>query len=429
MISRIILVFSIFSLVLFSLQLLWKFTTYSPPLHHITIPHQVNSSKNIELSLALKELEIAHKSFEKVKQRGYAITGFYHTSIWRKKWKDVIKEQLLLLDGKRKFGLHWDSKVWTSLLNASDSLRMNVVGSLESDFSQVKALVNSLSLKYRDKVYMHFNVTVPREKFKNLKQNEKNKFEKRPYISIAEYSTIKSLQDYCVSMKQNNKKALVYYLHSKGTCCFVEKAGTKSFSPVSRWRDLLNTFTVEFPSICTRALLNGFSVCGVEYQAAHYSGNFWWADCDHVATLPKLRNRFDAYALEYFIFRISNDFETSHRFGGTCGFNGFDCNVNLYTHECQRRKYISRLSYLLSQEELRAEHSFEEMKKYRKDKNPFASNMAISKFNDSNALKICKILRERGRIHGTGENSLGSIYQSLETVGSKNFYARNGTHI
>ena len=37
------------------------------------------------------------------------------------------------------------------------------------------------------------------------------------------------------------------------------------------------------------------STCGMEYQERHFSGNFYWASCDHIASLPQLNNRFDAW--------------------------------------------------------------------------------------------------------------------------------------
>ena len=34
----------------------------------------------------------------------------------------------------------------------------------------------------------------------------------------------------------------------------------------------MNTFAIEFPSVCLRALMGGYQVCAMEYQAGHYSG-------------------------------------------------------------------------------------------------------------------------------------------------------------
>ena len=41
---------------------------------------------------------------------------------------------------------------------------------------------------------------------------------------------------------------------------------------VASWREVMNTFNIEFPSICMRALNDGYSTCGMEYQEALYAG-------------------------------------------------------------------------------------------------------------------------------------------------------------
>jgi hypothetical protein len=50
--------------------------------------------------------------------------------------------------------------------------------------------------------------------------------------------------------------------------------------------------------------LQGYSTCGVENQDGHYSGNFWWADCQHVAQLEPMRSRFDPWGVEYFVLKV-----------------------------------------------------------------------------------------------------------------------------
>ena len=109
--------------------------------------------------------------------------------------------------------------------------------------------------------------------------------------------------------------------------------------PAGHWRDLMNAFTIEFPSICLRALLAGYSTCGSEYQDAHYSGNFWWARCDHVARLKPLRNPFDAHAAEFFVLKSSPDYGTMLKLAENCGYNPFHCGVNHYDFQCPRTLY------------------------------------------------------------------------------------------
>jgi len=59
--------------------------------------------------------------------------------------------------------------------------------------------------------------------------------------------------------------------NSKSGCCYKD-FGSKEKNPRASWREEMNAFNIEFPSICLRALLEGYNTCGVENQDAHYSG-------------------------------------------------------------------------------------------------------------------------------------------------------------
>ena len=71
----------------------------------------------------------------------------------------------------------------------------------------------------------------------------------------------------CRDLGLAGEKAVVYYFHSKGGCCSRKQA---AFNPVASWREAMNTFNLEYPSICLRAMLEGYPTCGFEYQDAHY---------------------------------------------------------------------------------------------------------------------------------------------------------------
>ena len=114
----------------------------------------------------------------------------------------------------------------------------------------------------------------------------------------------------------------------------------------------MNTWVVEFPSVCLRALQAGYSTCGPAYQDTHYSGNFWWARCDHVAELSPLRNRFDAHSAEWFLLRPSIDHGTNVRLAENCGYNPFHCRVNHYDLPCPRSRYRPALLASLQTPEL-----------------------------------------------------------------------------
>lgn len=72
----------------------------------------------------------------------------------------------------------------------------------------------------------------------------------------------------------------------------------------------MSAVTLEYPSICIRALLEGSSVCGILYKdfpSSHFHGNFWWASCDHIAHLPPFYSPLLGYPdAEMWLFRVGS---------------------------------------------------------------------------------------------------------------------------
>lgn len=115
----------------------------------------------------------------------------------------------------------------------------------------------------------------------------------------------------------------------------------------------MNTFTIEYPSICVRSLLSKFSACGYNSKDASFSGNFFWADCDHVAMLPSIMSSpFDAWAAEFFIFNISTSYTIRTFYGAHCAYNTLNCNDDHYKKECSKLNYTSRLQEYLDNKTL-----------------------------------------------------------------------------
>lgn len=324
-----------------------------------------NNSYNIEKRLALKELERVENIRTILEKNEVEIYGFYHTSTWRTHWAKVIEEQMQLLDGNRKFpsptvangditdyaGYIWDpAHKYASLLSLTKELYVNVaipVGSGKDDisgFNKITELINQLNLKHRDRIHVNYNRTIGRDEFNHAKDEKKKTFSADPLLSTGEYATIKTLQDFCKKRVADNKKTLIYYMHMKGSCCMKDPKNLQRQEPVAAWREYMNAMNIEFPSPCIRALVNKkYSTCGVENQDAHYSGNFWWADCNHIARLPPIDNRFDFMAPEFFVLRASSDFGVARTFGYRCGYSLHNCGVNLYDNECKRSMFREKL--------------------------------------------------------------------------------------
>lgn len=105
-----------------------------------------------------------------------------------------------------------------------------------------------------------------------------------PPLPHIEQVTLSSLYEWCGA----HPTALVSYVHDKGV-----RRGPEDVTLFLRqwdWRRLHEYFLLEVPQGCFKALTEGgFQVCGLEaatFPQKHYSGNFWWARCDFINTLP-----------------------------------------------------------------------------------------------------------------------------------------------
>jgi Methyltransferase domain len=96
-------------------------------------------------------------------------------------------------------------------------------------------------------------------------------------ISEYEFPALGLLQDTCRSWSGN-----VYYLHTKGV------SHSRVDQHVRYWRGLMLDQVVRNHDECTRLLL-GHHAVGTNWWGDHYSGNFWWAQSEHVRRLPDVR--------------------------------------------------------------------------------------------------------------------------------------------
>lgn len=97
------------------------------------------------------------------------------------------------------------------------------------------------------------------------------------YSSLEEYEfpTLRALQRFCCG-----KEGAVFYFHTKGV--------SRTDPSVRDWRRYMEYFVIERWSECL-AGLGGHDTMGVNWMRApwpHFSGNFWWARCKYIASLP-----------------------------------------------------------------------------------------------------------------------------------------------
>ena len=370
-----------------------------------------SASKNKDVYSRLRKLE--KKRFTEIaryaKQKGYSIRGFYHTSTWRGFWKFVIGEHLMLMDGRRPVHgdgympyenpgafesyHHYTEPKWASLLEVVDKLYFNVAGPTEKDLEKVKEYVLKrfiprkgnnthssesedtnqayqseveIDAMHLDKIEFSFNYTIPRRTYENLKDEAKQKeYENDPKnLSEGEAGTLNALQKYCRAEVEAGRKSLVFYMHNKGACCYPRVTKNTLHYPIASWREVMNAFTLEFPSVCMRALMEGYSVCGYGAQSQHYSGNFWWADCGHVAALPTLYTDFDAWKAEFFVLNTTRNMYRGLEFMDNCAYQTFHCKVNHYAKTCPRSSYLDRIQELINATRLPPQKIFHDGVKY-----------------------------------------------------------------
>lgn len=268
-----------------------------------------------------------------IKEQNISIVGFYHTSAWKKYWREVILDQLKIIGISTRDQRHGevDSHLLVSLI---DALHLTVTGN-RSTLRDVTSLIGHA----RSKVITHLSKFIRRDAYRNANESEKLTIREkaiRENLEEGEYGTITRLHRYCKRKVAKKQRAFVFYIHNKGASSDV---GT--VNPISDWREHLNDHIIRYPSTCIRALLNGYPTCGIElmngrgcdlpegfeFYPPHYSGNFWWADCAHIAALPGLWDPINnAWAAEFFLFNVSKKGYDTDAFQSFCSYNIFSCS-------------------------------------------------------------------------------------------------------
>lgn len=382
-----------------------------------------NQTYLFEKMLAQKEQNLMHSLNQLLNKKHYTIRGFYHVSTWRDKWRPIIQEQLMLLDGQRRFPpainqssniaggssksnqssvapintYQWQKQFYTSLLAASDQLHMNVAGTTIDSFYAIEELLRhtNLTRANRAKIQLHYSRTIVRGSYNDANSSQRRDFQHHPkQLTEGEVSTLWALHDFCTNEVRHQRDAMVYYFHNKGSCCYRDHDDSTNRG-VSSWRELMNTFNIEFSSICIRALLKGYSACGTDNQDAMYSGNFWWADCLHIAALPKLSDPFDAYAVESSIFNVSSSYDVRVNFASHCGYSSINCPLSHYDNECPRTKYLERLQQFVRKLPiLPSSTAYNRTTKQTSTDTNIGSTSNIARASN-NDLAICTTLRKR----------------------------------
>jgi hypothetical protein len=180
--------------------------------------------------------------------------------------------------------------VWPSLLAIPNAeLQLNIVGKDEqTELATIQQLLNNLDLRNpkanNNNLQVTFNRTLDRNVFGAVTLQKKYEYLNQSDLSEGEFPTINELHKFCKQQQRvqqpdgsiKPQTTFVYYFHNKGGCCSRKE---KPVNPVASWREAMDTFMIEYPSICLRALLDGYVACGYNYAETrptpHYRYHIW----------------------------------------------------------------------------------------------------------------------------------------------------------
>ena len=99
-------------------------------------------------------------------------------------------------------------------------------------------------------------------------------------INTGEFFTLKQIELYAKQTQTNDK---ILYIHTKGVT-------TPNNECINDWRKYMLYFNVEKHTEAINFLdeYDTYGVDFVEIPTKHYSGNFWWANTNHIKKLPPI---------------------------------------------------------------------------------------------------------------------------------------------
>jgi len=275
--------------------------------------------KNFESSIRTYDRDLFHASLNLLDTMKIEIRGFYHVSTTIRHWLEVLEEHIMLLDGKRfptnLFSSHQPDRKqitnvgmrlstgWSSVLEIAESIQVNVDSmdgqhKASSTYQNVTDMLLNLHTRGgAQKIHVKINKEAQMNAISETLSAPDHQNQLHRLASLmGEISTLSDVYDYCQQrVKKESQNAYVFFLHNQESMCAVDeykhmplhKISTEPFT-----NDIINSFIVEFPSICLIALLSGYATCGTDFQEGVYDTNIWWANCHHIANLANIDEQF-----------------------------------------------------------------------------------------------------------------------------------------
>jgi hypothetical protein len=147
-----------------------------------------------------------------------------------------------------------------------------------------------------------------------------------PDINIGEFYTLKQIETYCKNTITNDK---ILYIHTKGVT-------SNNNECINDWRKYMLYFNVIEHEQANKELDN-FDTYGVDLvtePTKHYSGNFWWANSNHIKKLPSIAEISKADAKAILTIRHNAEFWLMMRDGNNK--SAHNSNINVYERHLHR---------------------------------------------------------------------------------------------
>jgi hypothetical protein len=203
--------------------------------------------------------------------------GYYHIYLTENQstWLSFAMEQYKIMED-------------SGLFDALDEFNLVCVGRSKEEFDKILHLT---TLYYPSTKQHRFTNTTQTdaEMMSSINSGKQN--------LVTENTTMKLIYD-----RARIENTYTLYFHTKGITSSLrhfknDPHEINLYRNYQYWRHYLNYGVLEKWQECVDALDNGYDVAGINFQTyphTHYSGNFWWANSNHIASLPN-PNTYDWY--------------------------------------------------------------------------------------------------------------------------------------
>jgi hypothetical protein len=202
------------------------------------------------------------------------------------------------------------------------------MGNYQQIVDDIMNRINSSGLiDHVESVRFYYTGPIPKNIF--FHAGKRINFLNGPNLKDFEFPTLNGLKDFCA-----HTPGQILYLHTKGVSAPDNEC-------INDWREYMMYITIERFADCFKALETHDS-CGVDVRnepVPHYSGNFWWANSEHINSLPYPKELptvlTERHKAEFWVGSSG-----SHKSLWDCGIKSNERHLHGYAKEKYRHEFI-----------------------------------------------------------------------------------------